>query len=47
MMDTIEYKRESLKDIVEKEAREDEEENTKDNINLTSTNNKRALKGAY
>ena len=47
MMDNIEYKRESLKDIVEKEAREDEEENTKDNINLTSTDNKRALKGAY
>ena len=47
MMDNIEYKRESLKDIVEKEARQDEEENTKDNISLTSTDNKMALKGAY
>ena len=51
MIDNIEYGLERLKDIVEKEAREEEEttEQTKkeDNIDLTATENERPLKEAY
>ena len=54
MVGNVDYGRERLKDIVEKEAREkeketkdQEEEQTKDNIDLTATENERALKGAY
>ena len=54
MMDNTEYGRERLKDIVEKEAREDEEETTEqtreeeeDNIDLTPQEHERALKEAY
>lgn len=50
----IEHERETLKYIVDKEAKEQEretteqqEEQTEDNIDLTATKNKRALKGAY
>ena len=50
MIDNIEYGQERLKDIVEKEARKEEEttEHTEeeDNIDLTATENERALKGA-
>ena len=42
-VDNIEHGRERLKDIVEKEGREEEE----DNIDLTATEKERALKGAY
>ena len=50
MMDNIEYGRERLKDIVEKETREEEKattEQTEDNIDLTVTENEEALKGTY
>ena len=52
MIDNMEYGEERLKDIVEKGAREEEEETTEkteeeDNIDLTGTENERALKGAY
>ena len=50
MMQDTGYGRERLKDIVEKEAGEEEEETTKqteDNIDLTARENERALKGAY
>ena len=54
MMDNIEYGQDRLKDVAEKGAREEEEETmeqkeeqTEDNINLTATENERALKGAY
>ena len=52
MMDNIEYGWERLKDIVEKETREEEEETTEqtreeDNIDLTPQEDEIALKGAY
>ena len=52
MMDNIEYGWERLKYIVEKEAREEEEETTEqtreeDNIDLTPQEDEIALKGAY
>ena len=50
MMQDTGYGRERLKDIVEKEAGEEEEETTEqteDNIDLTARENERALKGAY
>ena len=50
LMDNIEYVRQRLKDILEKEAREKKEETTEqteDSINLTSRANEKALKGAY
>ena len=51
-MDKIGYGREKLKDIVEKEAREEEKETTEqtkedDNIDLTPQEHERALRGAY
>ena len=52
MMDNIEYGWERLKDIVEKETREEEEETTEqtreeENIDLTPQEDEIALKGAY
>ena len=52
MMDNIEYGWERLKDIVEKETREEEEETTEqtreeDNIDLTPQEDEIALKEAY
>ena len=49
-MDNIHYGQERLKDIVEKEARKEEEEpteQTEDNIDLTARENERVLKGVY
>ena len=50
-VDNIKYGRERLKDIVEKEAREEEEETIEqteeDKINLTPHEHERALNGAY
>ena len=50
----IDYRWDRLKDIVEKEARqeegemqEQEVEQSVDNIDLTATENERALKGVY
>lgn len=54
MVGNIQQGREKLKDIVVKEAEEEETENkkdqgeqTKDNINLTATESERKLRGAY
>ena len=49
-MDNIKYGRERLKDITEKEAREEEEateQTEEDNIDLTPHEHERALNGAY
>ena len=40
-MDNIEYGRERLKDIVEKEGRQEQEEQTEGNIDLTVTESER------
>lgn len=48
MMGNIEYGRERLKDILKKEASEDEEKSrTKEIIDSTATENERALNRAY
>ena len=48
MMGNIEYGRERLKDILKKEASEDEEKGrTKEIIDLTASENERALNRAY
>lgn len=48
MMGNIEYVRERLKDILKKEASEDEEKSrTKEIIDSTATENERALNRAY
>ena len=51
-MDNIEFRRERLKDVVEKQAREEveeiteqQEEQTEDKMDLTVTENERVLKG--
>lgn len=51
-MDNIEFRRERLKDVVEKQAREEVEETTEqqekqteDKMDLTVTENERVLKG--
>ena len=49
MMENMEYGRQRLKDIVEKEAEEEakEKQQKKEDINLTPHEHERALKGAY
>ena len=50
MMENMEYGRQRLKDIVEKEAREEEakeQQQEKEDIDLTPHEHERALKGAY
>ena len=50
MIDNIEYGRERLKDILETETRKEEEETTEqteDSIDLTVTENEKALNGTY
>ena len=49
MMENMEYGRQRLKDIVEKEAREEEtkEQQKEEDIDLTPNEHERALKGAY
>ena len=50
MMENMEYGRQRLKDIVEKEAREEEakeQQQEKEDIDLTAHEHERALKGAY
>ena len=46
MKDNIEYGHERLKNNVDKEATQEEEEQKEDNIELTATQNERDLKGA-
>ena len=50
MMDNTGYRQERLKDIVAKEAREEqqnEQQQKEEDIDLTRQEHKRALKGAY
>ena len=49
MMENMEYGRQRLKDIVEKEAREEKtkEQQKEEDIDLTPHEHERALKGAY
>ena len=47
IMDSIEYGQEIFKDIVEKETRQEEEEDTEDKFDLTATENEKALKEVH
>ena len=47
MTEDMGYRQERLKDIVEKEAEEDPQQEEEEDIELTSHEYERALKGAY